>query len=166
MNGIKGGIPAIVRAIVGAGAAMVTGFKNRLGIRSPSRVFAGFGDDTMAGLTRGLDRSSASPVAAISRTAAAIAAAGSVTASAGLAFAEPPSFDAAPRFAPGAGTAGPGGGARGSARSAPTVHNEFHIHAAPGMDLEALARLVAEKMAEAQRQTNLAALDDTDESWS
>ncbi|WP_286950561.1 MULTISPECIES: phage tail tape measure protein [Brevundimonas] len=166
VNGIKGGIPAIVRAIVGAGAAMVTGFKNRLGIRSPSRVFAGFGDDTMAGLTRGLDRSSASPVAAISRTAAAMAAAGSVTASAGLAFAEPPSFDAAPRFIPGAGSAGPGGGARGSSRPAPTVHNEFHIHAAPGMDLEALARLVAEKMAEAQRQTNLAALDDTDESWS
>ncbi|WP_341018565.1 phage tail tape measure protein [Brevundimonas diminuta] len=166
VNGIKGGIPAIVRAIVGAGAAMVTGFKNRLGIRSPSRVFAGFGDDTMAGLTRGLDRSSASPVAAISRTAAAMAAAGSVTASAGLAFAEPPSFDAAPRFTPGAGSAGPGGGARGSSRPVPTVHNEFHIHAAPGMDLEALARLVAEKMAEAQRQTNLAALDDTDESWS
>ena len=34
------------------------------------------------------------------------------------------------------------------------------------MDLEALARLVAEKMAEAQRQTNLAALDDAEEAWS
>jgi len=166
VDGIKGGIPALVRAVIAAGSSLITGFKNRLGIRSPSRVFAGFGDDTMAGLTRGLDRSSASPVAAISRTAAAMAAAGSVTASAGLAFAEPPSFDAAPRFAPGAGSAGPGRGARGSSRSAPTVHNEFHIHAAPGMDLEALARLVAEKMAEAERQTNLAALDDTDESWS
>lgn len=163
INGIKGGVPGILRAIAGVGSSMIKGFKERLGIRSPSRVFAGFGDDTMSGLTRGLDRSSASPVASISRTATAMAAAGAVSIGAGAAFADAPDFETAPRFEPSVAAtaaAGPRGGL-------PVSNNfEIHIHAAPGMDIEALARLVIEKQAQLQGQSSLAALDDSNETWS
>lgn len=162
INGIKGGLPGILRAIAGIGSSMIKGFKERLGIRSPSRVFAGFGDDTMAGLTRGLDRSSHTPVASVSRTAAAIAAAGAVSIGAGPAFAEAPDFETAPVFSPSA-AATASSGAQGA--KALTINNEIHIHAAHGMDLEALARLVLEKMAQLPGHTNLAALDDSNETW-
>lgn len=167
VNGIKGGIPALVRAVIGAGSNLIAGFKQRLGIRSPSRVFAGFGDDTMAGLTRGLDRSAGAPLASVGRTAAAIAAAGAVTATAGFAVAEAPAFDTGPRIGASASSA-MGGGSGGASRSAPTVsnHYEIHVHAGPGMDMEALARLMLEKIAELERQTNLASLGDQGENWS
>lgn len=163
VNGIKGGVPGILRAIAGVGSSMIKGFKERLGIRSPSRVFAGFGDDTMSGLTRGLDRSSASPVASISRTATAMAAAGAVSIGASAAFADAPDFETAPRFEPSAAATA----ATGQRGGQPVTNNyEINIHAAPGMDIEALARLVIEKTAQLQGQSSLAALDDSNETWS
>ncbi|MNY39979.1 hypothetical protein D3C86_1746930 [compost metagenome] len=156
-----------MQAVIGAGSRLIAGSKERLGIRSPSRVFAGFGDDTMAGLTRGLDRSAGAPLASVGRTAAALAAAGAVTATAGFAVAEAPAFDTGPRIGPGS-SAAMGGGSGGGQRSAPTVsnHYEIHVHAGPGMDLEALARMMLEKITELERQKNLAALGDQGENWS
>ncbi|MNY44373.1 hypothetical protein D3C86_1793990 [compost metagenome] len=120
----------------------------------------------MAGLTRGLDRSAGAPLASVGRTAAAIAAAGAVTATAGFAVAEAPAFSSGPRI--GASASAAMGGGSGAQPSAPSVsnHYEIHIHAGPGMDLEALARLMLEKIVELERQTNLAALGDQGENWS
>ncbi|WP_312204913.1 phage tail tape measure protein [Brevundimonas sp.] len=75
INGVLGGIPALVRAVMTAGGRLITGFKERLGIRSPSRVFAQLGDDTIAGLTRGLDRSAGDAVSSVARVGAGMTAA-------------------------------------------------------------------------------------------
>lgn len=65
VNGITNGLGAVKSAITGAGEQMVGWFKEKLGIHSPSRVFAGLGDDTMAGLERGLQRSQGGPLSAV-----------------------------------------------------------------------------------------------------
>lgn len=80
INGVLGGIPALVRAVMGAGGRLIAGFKQRLGIHSPSRVFASLGDDTIAGLTRGLDRSAGDAVASVARVGAGMTAALAVSA--------------------------------------------------------------------------------------
>ncbi|MBX9860654.1 MAG: phage tail length tape measure family protein, partial [Sphingomonas sp.] len=46
----------LVKHILGLGGTIVTTLKRVLGIKSPSRVFAGIGDQMMAGLSMGLDR--------------------------------------------------------------------------------------------------------------
>lgn len=65
VNGITNGLGAVKSAITGAGEQMVGWFKDKLGIHSPSRVFASLGDDTMAGLQRGLQRSQGGPLSAV-----------------------------------------------------------------------------------------------------
>jgi phage-related tail protein len=54
INGFTSMFPNLTSAISGAAESVVSTFKNLLGINSPSRVFAGFGGDTMAGLEQGL----------------------------------------------------------------------------------------------------------------
>ncbi len=56
ISGVRGMLGAVRNAVVGTASAAVSGFKAVLGIRSPSRVFAGLGGDTMAGLALGLRR--------------------------------------------------------------------------------------------------------------
>ena len=81
VNGIRSGAGAVRDATVGTAGQAVTWFKNRLGIRSPSRVFMGLGGDTMAGLAGGLEqggRSAVARVAAIGGAMITAAAAGSL----------------------------------------------------------------------------------------
>lgn len=68
VNGLKAGITAVVDAVKGLGSAAVDGLKNLLGIASPSRVFAEFGSQTVAGYVQGIDRRAQSVDAAIGRT--------------------------------------------------------------------------------------------------
>lgn len=78
VQGIKNGLGAVKDAITGAGDQAIGWFKDKLGIRSPSRVFAALGDDTMDGLKAGLDRSQNGPLASILQAGKALAGAGAV----------------------------------------------------------------------------------------
>ena len=66
VNGITGSMGAVKDAISNAGSSTIAWFKEKLGIHSPSRVFAQLGDYTMQGLAVGLDRSEGAPLAKVS----------------------------------------------------------------------------------------------------
>lgn len=55
VNGVKNMGSTLVSAAKGVVNSAIDGAKNLLGIRSPSRVFMGIGDDTMAGFVKGID---------------------------------------------------------------------------------------------------------------
>ncbi|MDQ4687622.1 phage tail protein [Janthinobacterium lividum] len=69
VNGITGSMGAVKDAISNAGSSTIAWFKEKLGIHSPSRVFAQLGDYTMQGLAVGLDRSDGAPIAKVSTLA-------------------------------------------------------------------------------------------------
>jgi hypothetical protein len=75
VNGIRSMMGAVAASVVGVAANVRDRFKAALGIRSPSRVFAGLGGDTMAGLTMGLDRGGRSAVARVAAIGGALVAA-------------------------------------------------------------------------------------------
>lgn len=128
VNGILGKIPVVGDALTGAVSSAVDRFKTLLGIHSPSRLFAQFGDYTMQGYAAGLQRSQGEPAQAITGMGQRVRAAG-----AGLAMAAA----TAPVIAGGgAGPAAPAGG----------NHYEIHIHAAPGMDPHAIARAITAEL--------------------
>ncbi|MCD4501082.1 phage tail tape measure protein [Chromobacterium vaccinii] len=57
VGGIKSKLGAAKDAIVGLGTGVKNWFTNHLGIKSPSRVFMGFGDNIAQGTAIGIDRS-------------------------------------------------------------------------------------------------------------
>lgn len=70
INGITGMLGSLKNAVVGAASSAATWFKQKLGIRSPSRVFMGFGGFMMTGLGRGIEQGAGEPlrqVAALAR---------------------------------------------------------------------------------------------------
>lgn len=68
INGIIGAMGGVKDAIVGAGEATVGWFKEKLGIHSPSRVFAELGGYTMQGLQQGLQQGEKGPLDALAST--------------------------------------------------------------------------------------------------
>ena len=133
INGLLGGIPNLIRAVMGAGGKLITAFKARLGIHSPSRVFAGLGDDTIAGLTHGLTRSAGDAVNAVSRVGAGMTAALAV----GSAGAPALAFDTGPRIgaAPSAATS--------TAPARPSIGSvTVNVYAQPGESADDIARRV------------------------
>ncbi|WP_404472977.1 hypothetical protein LG301_02045 [Vreelandella venusta] len=54
VNGITGKLGDLRDSITGAASSAVGWFKERLGINSPSRVFAGFGDNIIGGIVEGV----------------------------------------------------------------------------------------------------------------
>ncbi|MGK5059007.1 phage tail tape measure protein [Janthinobacterium sp. LB2P49] len=66
VNGITGSMGTVKDAISNADSSTIAWFKEKLGIHSPSRVFAQLGDYTMQGLAVGLDRSEGAPIAKVS----------------------------------------------------------------------------------------------------
>lgn len=138
INGVLGGIPGLVAAVMRAGGAVVTAFKQKLGIHSPSRVFAQLGDYTMQGLGIGLGRSTRDPLRRIRSAATALTAAGA------MALGPPalagPDFDTSPRLAAGAAARPPA-----SVQPPVTIGTlNLTIVQRPGEDMEALAKRVAE----------------------
>lgn len=155
VNGVLGGIPALVAAVMRAGGAVVTAFKNKLGIHSPSRVFAQLGDYTMQGLGIGLGRSARDPLRRMRTAATAITAAGAM-AIGGSAMATP-TFDTAPAL-------GARRSAPASAAPPPVTIGTLHLQIVqnPGEDMEALAQRVAQLL---KNPTGGASFSDDDDSY-
>jgi hypothetical protein len=61
-NGILNGLKAAKDAVLGAGDAVIGWFKEKLGINSPSTVFAEFGTNTMQGYQQGIKAAEKGPV--------------------------------------------------------------------------------------------------------
>ncbi|MNJ15708.1 Phage-related minor tail protein [compost metagenome] len=142
VNGITSKLGAVKEAITGAGESTIGWFKEKLGIHSPSRVFAELGGFTMAGLEQGLAGNQGGPLGAVTSFSKQLTDAGAfaIGASAqGITMDNRPPLSAAP---------GRGAGSGSSAPAAPLVIN---IHPAAGMDEQALARLVAAEVAKIQR---------------
>lgn len=62
VSGLLGGLGSVKTAISSIGDASIGWFKEKLGIHSPSRVFAELGGFTMAGLTQGLEGGQKGPL--------------------------------------------------------------------------------------------------------
>lgn len=140
VNGITSSLGRVKDAINGAGGATIDWFKQKLGIHSPSRVFAELGGFTMQGLERGLIKGQDGPLGAVLGLGKQLVAAGAITfGAAGSAIAmdnRPPlGSQSAPRAA--------------QVQQAAPIH--INVHPAPGMDEQQLARLVAIEVAKIQR---------------
>jgi TP901 family phage tail tape measure protein len=79
VNGITNAMGAVKTAISDAGTETIGWFKEKLGIHSPSRVFAELGGFTMAGLAQGLTQTQGGPLEAVAAIAKRVAQAGTVT---------------------------------------------------------------------------------------
>lgn len=119
--------------------------RKKLDIHSPSRVFARIGDDTMAGLALGLQRSGKEPVGRVlqvsdrlRQTAAGITMVAAGTAAGGM----------------------PAAAAQGMAGA--QIHIHQTIHAAPGQDPEAIGRGATRQAFEMIHGTRAGALYDQD----
>jgi len=78
INGLTAGIDAVKSAIGSIGDASIGWFKEKLGIHSPSRVFAELGGFTMAGLTQGLEGGQKGPLNALTSLGKQMTAAGTL----------------------------------------------------------------------------------------
>lgn len=85
ISGIAGAAKGLWDAVAGLAAGVKDRFKVQLGIKSPSRVFAALGDDTMAGLRVGLERSGGGPLAAVQQVARQVTQAGAAAVAPGVA---------------------------------------------------------------------------------
>jgi len=73
VNGITSRVGAVREAIVSVGDSVVGWFKEKLGIHSPSRVFADLGGYTMSGLEQGLSQNQRGPLDVVSKVASSMA---------------------------------------------------------------------------------------------
>ncbi|UEP34878.1 hypothetical protein LL998_00850 [Burkholderia ambifaria] len=142
VNGITNGLGAVKTAIQSAGDSVVGWFKERLGIHSPSRVFAALGGFTMAGLDQGLREGQDGPLSTVLEIGKRIVAAGAGIGITGAAIAggAPLAVDSRPPLTAAAVTRAP------SAQGPITIN----VYAAPGMDEDALARKVLQVMRQEQ----------------
>ncbi|MDP2127232.1 MAG: hypothetical protein Q8K97_07620 [Pseudohongiella sp.] len=169
IGGIIGKATALRDAVTGAAGRAVSGFKDLLGIRSPSKVFAEFGVNTMEGYQQGIQRSEAQPLREITGLAKRLQQAGagvlfgtiSTLASAlpGSIGVDMPRLDTRGPIAP------------SQASGGIVIQGGIHVQvtATPGMDEQALARYVAAEiqraLADAQHRAEArhrSALHDTD----
>ncbi|PKA79032.1 TP901 family phage tail tape measure protein [Pseudomonas tolaasii NCPPB 2192] len=79
VNGLTAGLGAVKGAIGSIGDSSIGWFKEKLGIHSPSRVFAELGGFTMEGLTKGLESGQKGPLNALSSMSQKLTAAGTLT---------------------------------------------------------------------------------------
>lgn len=77
VNGLLAGAGQIKDAITSIGGSTIDWFKEKLGIHSPSRVFAELGGFTMAGLTQGLQSGEQGPLDAVTQISKQLTSAGS-----------------------------------------------------------------------------------------
>jgi TP901 family phage tail tape measure protein len=131
-----------LKDMVGSVADSTVGWlKDKLGIRSPSRVFAELGGFTMAGFEQGILRGQDGPLAALAKAAKGFAAAGAGVALSGAALAMP-TLDTRPPLAM--------GGAGGMAGGPMIV--QITINPSPGMNEQALAKAVAAELQKIEAQ--------------
>lgn len=143
-RGIRNAYGTVKDTITGAADGAVGWFKDKLGINSPSRVFAELGGYTMAGLVQGLSNGEQGTLKAIgefSRRFATTAALG--MAGAGIAAAAPiPTASAAPLIA---------NGPRTLPAAAPAFSYVINIDARGGADEKAIRRVVKAELDEHRR---------------
>lgn len=149
INGLSNGLGLLKDVMGNISDSTIGWFKEKLGIHSPSRVFAELGGFTMAGLAQGLVNGQAKPLSAMTRLSQQLTAAG------------PQALGAT--AAPWAATSVLAGGApkfvsllvdnRAPISPAPAPiydshdHYEINIHPAPGMDAQAVGRAVRAELA-------------------
>lgn len=129
-------------AVAGVASGVVGKFKGMLGIHSPSRVFAQFGDFTMQGLAGGLDRSQGEPLSQVATLGDRMKQAGAGIALGAAAL--PVMASAGPVVAPGAAQAATGAAGGNS--------YTIQITAAPGSDGQAIADLVRQTIETIERE--------------
>lgn len=128
VNGLTAGLGAVKDTISSIGDASIGWFKEKLGIHSPSRVFAELGGFTMAGLTQGLEGGQKGPLNALTSMSKQLTAAGTLalgaTAMPAFAVDNTPPISSAP------------------AAAVYDSHDtyEFSITAGPGTDLQSLEK--------------------------
>lgn len=146
IGGITGRLSALKDTIVGVAGQAASWFKEKLGIASPSKVFTQFGGWISEGAAQGIEAGQAGV------RAAAVALAGTAMLPVAQAESSSPAAAATPiaAIAPAAARVAGGG-----ASAAPAAGNTYQItiHAAPGMDEKALARLVAAEIDRRDRAT-------------
>jgi TP901 family phage tail tape measure protein len=145
INGLINGalsLEAVVQEkIMGIASSIMGTFKSALGIASPSKVFAQFGEFTMQGLAGGLESSQGAPLQQITGVGDRMKQAGAGVA---LGIAAMPAMAAGgPVLAPGASAAG-----IGAAAASYTIN----IQAPAGVDAEGIARLVRQEIEAIERQ--------------
>ncbi|KVP62177.1 hypothetical protein [Burkholderia ubonensis] len=141
-NGISNSLGDVKSAIQSAGESVIGWFKEKLGIHSPSRVFAALGGFTMAGLEQGLRDGQDGPLSTVLEVGKRIVAAGAGIGITGTAIAggAPPTVDSRPPLTAAAVTRAP-------CAPGPITIN---VYAAPGMDEQALAQKVLQVMRQEQ----------------
>ncbi|KWC11185.1 hypothetical protein WL48_08680 [Burkholderia ubonensis] len=141
-NGISNSLGDVKTAIQSAGDSVIGWFKEKLGIHSPSRVFAALGGFTMAGLEQGLRDGQDGPLSTVLEVGKRIVAAGAGIGITGTAIAggAPPTVDSRPPLTAAAVTRAP-------STPGPITIN---VYAAPGMDEQALAQKVLQVMRQEQ----------------
>ncbi|MDN2671425.1 phage tail protein [Janthinobacterium sp. SUN026] len=143
VNGITGSMGAVKDAISNAGSSTIAWFKEKLGIHSPSRVFAQLGDYTMQGLAVGLDHSEGAPIAKVSGLAQRLTQLGAGIAI-GTATALPASaFDTRAPLSQ-------GGFGAGMTIQGDKIEITFHVQA--GTDPQAIARAVSVALDQRDRE--------------
>ncbi|KQN29693.1 phage tail tape measure protein [Sphingomonas sp. Leaf38] len=138
INGITGMLGQLKATIVGAASSAANWFKTKLGIHSPSRVFAGFGGFMMQGLSNGIDGGAGEPVRRLDRLSRRMTTAIAVG-------------TALPAMATGVPAGGPQN-MRLVASVGATARYEIHLHAAPGMDEAKLVELLERKLDDIKRR--------------
>lgn len=129
ISGITSRLSALRDTVVGAASSAAAWFKQKLDIRSPSRVFHQYGVYTMAGLAQGIEATSMQPVRALSNMARDIMTV--------------PIDRRPPIRMGGSGSAGLGRTSAAAAMGAIAAGSiVIHVHAAPGMNETDLAREV------------------------
>lgn len=134
VNGLFAGMGQIKGAITSIGESTVGWFKEKLGIHSPSRVFAELGGFTMAGLTQGLEGGQSGPLGAMADMSKQLTTAGAMA----LGTASMPGLTVDTRT--------PISNAGSSVYDSHDTY-EIHIPATPGMDPQAIARAVRAELA-------------------
>lgn len=125
---------AFARHLISLAGRGVAAFKEKLGIRSPSRLFAEMGQHINAGLGIGIERGEGRPVRAVGRMAGAVAGAGALA------------------LSPAA--------ARSGAAPAPAGKIEIHVHQAAGESGEELAQRVAELVQRGEKSRSRRSYED------
>jgi len=138
IRGIFGMFGSLKTTIVGVASSAASWFKAKLGIHSPSRVFAGFGGNIVDGLTNGIAAQEGEPVRRMDRLSSRLTSA-IVTGS------------AIPALAMG-GAASAASAPAGAANATPRSYT-IHIHQQPGQDSQSLARAVADELDRRERET-------------
>lgn len=135
VDGITNGLGSLKTAITGAGESAIGWFKEKLGIHSPSRVFATLGGFTMAGLANGLAGGEGDVLKQIAGTAKRLASSG-----ADMLSGKSIEFDKRPPISAASG---------GMVIQGDTNH--FEIHATPGTDVAGLQRMINQMLDERER---------------